>query len=134
MNGPFAKSRPANDVASVIAGSAFSVANVGAVAVRTLGAFAWKRSAGAARAGCTGEALPVDSGSAATSRWRYERTPACSRPGFCPIRIERSASWLPDRACTAVVPTIDAARAASVASVTRREAAGRMVIGPLRLR
>ena len=119
----------------MIAGSAFVVANVGPVAAVTpIGALVWKRSAGAARAGFTGDALPVDAGSFATSTWRYDRTPDCSRPGSCPIRIERSAAWLPERASAAVVPTIDAARAASVASVTRREAAGRMVIGPLRLR
>src|SRR4029079_4896358 len=118
------------DVASVIAGSAFVVAKVGPVAAVTpIGAFV-VNDLGLARCGFTGDALPVEPGSPSTSTWRYERTPDCSRPGVCPVLIETSAACTCDRASAGVVPTIDAARAASVARVTRREAAGRMVIGP----
>src|SRR4029078_10278380 len=111
------------DVASVIAGSAFVVAKVGPVAAVTpIGAFV-VNDLGLARCGFTGDALPVEPGSPSTSTWRYERTPDCSRPGFCPILIERSAAWPGDRASAAVVPTTEAARRRRVPrEITRYEA------------
>jgi hypothetical protein len=114
----------------VIAGSPFVVANDGGVATLTLSGAFVPNEAGLARVACAAaDALPVAFGSPATSTWRYDRTPDCSRAGFCPILIERSAALPGERASAAVVPTIAAASAASVANVTRREAAGRMVIG-----
>src|SRR3954468_20970283 len=114
--------RPANAVAWVISTSALVVAKVGAGTAFVDGEAARRPPNGFSSLGVYGDAIPFAGGRLPTSTLRNGRPPKLARPGSSSNRIERCDDS-GDRAWATVVPTALAARAASVASRTRRDAA-----------